>query len=71
MITPRPRLDLAERNFRNHVRHRVPHTVQVYGQDIVDLLAELDRLRAAAIAALDHADPVSPTNLRVLGAGRG
>lgn len=71
MKTPRPRLDLAERNLRNIVRDRVPYVVQVYGQDIVDILAELDRMRAAAVAALDQADPVSPTNLRVLGAGRG
>lgn len=66
-IRPDPRR--AERNLRNAVRLFTPASVQVYGQDVVDILTELDRLRAAAVSALDHVDPASATSMRAA-AGR-
>lgn len=64
----------AERNLRNAIRVYVPSQVPVYGQDIVDILAELDRLRDAALSALDAQDPASALSMRAAvvakGAGR-
>jgi hypothetical protein len=69
-LTIRPDPQIAERNLRNVVRVFTPYMAQVYGQDIVDILAELDRYRAAAVAALEHGDPAAPAAMRAAAAGR-
>lgn len=70
MSQHRPNPDLAERNLRNLVRHGAPYTVQVYGQDLVDILAELDRARAAALTALEFSNPASPLAMQAAAAGK-
>jgi hypothetical protein len=69
-VTPiRPDPQRAERNLRTLVRFGPPYTLQVYGQDVVDILGELDRCRAAATAALEHENPATPTAMRAAAAG--
>jgi hypothetical protein len=75
--TIRPDPTRAERNLRNVTRFG-GYVIQVYHQDVVDVLGELDRLRqrveqsdAAAVASLDLIDQSSPTMLRAGRAGRG
>lgn len=72
MTTPRPRLDLAERNLRNLVSNGEragQHVIQAYRLDVVDLLVELDRLRQAA-RLVDPCD-VAGTVAMTAGARRG
>lgn len=57
----------AERNLRNAIKVFTPSSVNVYGQDLVDILAALDQARAAATAALDHVNPASPAAMRAAG----
>jgi hypothetical protein len=69
-LTIRPDPQRAERNLRNVVRVFTPYMAQVYGQDVVDILGELDRARAAAVSTLELTDPASPTAMRAAAAGR-
>lgn len=59
----------AELNLRNLVKVYTPSVVQVYGQDVVDILAELDCLRAAATAALEYDNPATPAAMRAAAVG--
>jgi hypothetical protein len=75
MNTPiRPDPERAERNLRNAVKLYTPASVQVYGQDVVDILDALDALRrerdqyqAAAVTALEQADPAHPRTMKAAG----
>lgn len=60
----------AERNLRNLVKVYTPSVVQVYGQDLVDILSELDSAREAAVAALEYDNPATPTAMRAAVAGK-
>jgi hypothetical protein len=69
----RPDPERAERNLRNAIRFRLAY-VQVYGQDVVDILAELDKVRAerdqfqaAAVTALEQRDPAHPRTMKAAG----
>jgi hypothetical protein len=68
MSNLRPDPQRAERNLRtlamNGIRAGLG-TVQAYPQDIVDLLGELERARAAAISVLELIDPTSVQAQRV------
>jgi hypothetical protein len=63
----------AEYNLWTAVRFGPPYTLQVYGQDVVDILAEVDQLRAAAVAALDAGELASvqalPANVQAADRG--